>query len=80
LPNETDSILLVDPNTVLASAVTRKRLKPVARRNPQVFELLGGVDLIEFPAGYAPQLNRTALSGFLSSPTVEYVLRAFILE
>jgi len=39
VPDETDPVLIVDANAVLATPVARERLEPVARKHRQVAEL-----------------------------------------
>ncbi|KRC17442.1 hypothetical protein ASE31_29915 [Acidovorax sp. Root217] len=43
-PHEADSPLIVDADAVLALAVANQSFKSVARRNPQVEQLSGGVE------------------------------------
>jgi hypothetical protein len=38
IPAEADAPLIVDPNAMLARPVPAQRLKPVARRDPQIFK------------------------------------------
>ncbi len=51
-PNETDAESVVDPNTVLATAVAFESLEPVAREDGQVLQPMGGVQLPQFPLCY----------------------------
>jgi hypothetical protein len=46
--HEAESPLLVDADTVLALAISRKRLEPVARRNTQIFQAHCGIQLLQF--------------------------------
>jgi len=41
LPNEADTPLIVDPNTMLSRSITFQFLKAVGRRNTQRFQLTG---------------------------------------
>ena len=47
-PFETDSPLLVDPNTVLSLSIAFEGFQPVSRRNPQIFEANRGVQQLQF--------------------------------
>ena len=47
-PLETNPILLVDPDTVLAASVALQCFEPVPGRNPQIFESFDRVQLLEF--------------------------------
>jgi hypothetical protein len=49
-PSETDTPLIVDPDAVLAGAVTCQSLKPITRREPQVVKPGRGVQIAQFPA------------------------------
>src|SRR2546430_5958004 len=44
LPSEADAPLIVDPNTVLPSALPSKLLEPVPRRDTQIIESLSGIN------------------------------------
>ena len=79
-PRGTDPILLVDPDTMLAPSIPREQLKPVPGRNPQLIELLNGVELIQFAHSHAPKPTRAGRSSLLGSPAIEDVFRAFIPE
>ena len=43
-PDEADAVLVVDTNRVLSVAVASQLLEPVARRDAQVVDCLGGVE------------------------------------
>ena len=47
-PIETHPPFLVDPDAVLAGAVPPELLESVPRRNPEVRQLLGGIEHHEF--------------------------------
>jgi hypothetical protein len=49
-PNEADTPLIVDPDTVLAGTVSAQRFQAVARKQGQVFQTARGSQLIQFPA------------------------------
>ena len=44
LPSKADAPLIVDPNTVLPSALSAKLLESVSRRDAQILEGLGSID------------------------------------
>lgn len=50
-PDETDSVLAVDANAVLAVAVTGEFLEVVAGRASQVVDVCSGCDQKQFPTG-----------------------------
>jgi hypothetical protein len=50
-PPEADSPLLVDPDAVFADAITLQLLKPIARRDTQVTEHVGGIEDEQLPEG-----------------------------
>src|SRR5258705_11825491 len=60
-PNEATAELVVDPDRVLSLAIARQRLKPVARRRPQVAEIASGVEIAQFPTRYPDQIGRKAV-------------------
>jgi hypothetical protein len=51
-PNKTDAVFVIDPDGVLAPAVTPEWLQPVARRNPEIIQLSCHVELLEFSQSY----------------------------
>jgi hypothetical protein len=48
----------------LPLAITRKRLKAVAWRRPQVAKVAGGVEVAQFPARHLDQVGRKAFRAF----------------
>ena len=46
-PLEADTPLIINSDTVLPCSITAQTLKPVARRNPEVFETTRSVDLTQ---------------------------------
>jgi hypothetical protein len=58
VPPETDAPLVIDPNAVLARSVAHQLLQPVARRDPEVGEFHGGVQLPQLPQGDPLQGDR----------------------
>jgi hypothetical protein len=49
-PSEADSPLVVDANAVLSLPVSPQGLQPVSRRNPQIAEAAGNLELAELSA------------------------------
>jgi hypothetical protein len=61
LPHEADPILIVDPDTVLASPVAGKGLEVITRERTQVVESLGRMQLRQLALsdpGNAPEATR----------------------
>jgi hypothetical protein len=56
-PDKTDTPLCVHADAVLASAVTRQPLQPIAWRNSEILYDVGGVNELELPQGRP--LNRS---------------------
>jgi hypothetical protein len=50
-PDETHAVFVIDADGILAFAVTLERFQPISGRDPQVVELLGKVELLEFSEG-----------------------------
>ncbi len=59
-PDEANSPLVVDPNAVLALAVTQKFLEVVSRRNIQVSQGIRRIQNPEFDVGPALDVTRKA--------------------
>lgn len=57
-PPEADPVPLVNPDAVLASAVSHERLQAVPRRDPKLFQAFHGIELIKFPSRYGPKFMR----------------------
>ena len=55
-PDETDPVLVVDPDTVLPLPVPAERLPVVSRRDSQRPKRDRGVQLVQLPLRHAPQL------------------------
>jgi len=51
VPFKTYSPLVVDPDAVLSVAVACQLFQTVARRHPQIRDVLGGIDPFQFPHG-----------------------------
>jgi hypothetical protein len=47
-PDETDAILIVDPDAVLSDASSFQRFQPIARRYSKVAQVDGRFDLVQF--------------------------------
>jgi len=62
-PPEADAPLVVDADAVLTGPVSGELLEPVAWRDAEVGERLGGVQDEEFPAGAALEVGRPAPAG-----------------
>jgi hypothetical protein len=80
LPNETDPVLFVDPDTVLSRAVPLQPLQVIARGHFQLSYIPNAVDLVEFPARNYPKHLRAASSRDARSDAVKDVLRAGVSE
>ena len=63
-PDETHAVCVVETNGMLAFAVALKRFQPIAGRDPQVVELLGDVELLEFAKGNFLDVSRQVRSAF----------------
>jgi len=75
-PPKTDPPLIVGANTVLAGAAAFQLLEAIARRDTEIFELLGGVDHSELPEHEPVELGGEAANAF----TLEQPLRIAIGE
>ena len=62
-PLETDSLLVVDPNTVVPFPMPLQRLKTVPRQDRQVLKSRGGFEPIKFEPGHTlnPSKGRNPL-------------------
>jgi hypothetical protein len=69
LPFEADAILIIDPNTVLASSITSQALKTITRRYGQILQPTYPINLIELSPSHRPQLpgTHTARSRLISA-------------
>ena len=63
-PNKAHPELVVDPDRMLPLAIARQRLKTVARRRPQVAEIVRGIEVAQFSARHLDQIGRKALRTF----------------
>lgn len=80
LPPEANSILIVDPNAVLACAIATEPLKSVSGWNSQVLKTLNPIKLSQLPASNGPKVDRTGTTGPASVLAVEQVFGGFIGE
>jgi hypothetical protein len=80
LPNETDPVLFVDPDTVLSHAVPLQSFQVIAGGHFQLSYVPNAVDLVELPARNRPKRLRTAPSRDAGSGAVKDVFRASISE
>ena len=60
-PLETDAKLVVDPNAVLAFAISTQRLQPIAWRNTQLIQSHDRVQLVQLPSSDTPHYFGTNL-------------------
>ena len=79
-PDETDPILFVDTDAVLACPMSAQGLKSIARRDSKILQLLSRVDLIELPSGDCPEPLRTQFSRGSRIHTVEDVFGGLVVE
>ena len=54
-PAKTDSVLIIQPNTVLSLSIPFQGFQPVTWGNVEFLDCGHGVKLIEFASGYLPQ-------------------------
>jgi len=57
-PNEADTILIIDPNAVLACPFSTQRLKSVTWRDTQVVHMACGIELLKLEKRSPFQLLR----------------------
>src|SRR5207253_9978137 len=77
-PNETDPVLVVDPDAVLPLPVFAQRFYVVPRRDSQRRERDRCVQLVELALCDSPQLFGARASGRLGTALVEDILRSVI--
>lgn len=53
-PGETDAILLIDTDAVLATAIARQPLEPIAGGHGKLPEIAHPIELGELPSGRRP--------------------------
>lgn len=61
-PDKTDTVLVVDPNTMLPLPITDQSLQAIARRDVEFMERSDGIHLIQFPSSDFPDGWRTYLA------------------
>lgn len=59
-PAKTDTILIIDPNAVLACSITHQRLKPVAGRHVQVIQAFSDLKLAQLAQRYPLDADKTS--------------------
>jgi hypothetical protein len=62
-PNKTDSILIVNSNTVLAQSIATQLLQPVARRAFQILQSRSSIEHGQFPLRYRGGWRAISLAG-----------------
>lgn len=80
LPNEANTILIVDPDAVLTVSVTAQRFQPVAGGHRKLGQFLNAVDLVELPSSDRPESARTGTPGNSRVDSVEHVFGALIAK
>lgn len=63
-PDETNPILIVYPDRMLAFAVAFERFQPIGRGCPEIVQSGRGVQIAELPPRHLYQVGREALAGF----------------
>lgn len=79
-PVETDTILFIYSDTILAFPIAPQYLEPVTRRNAEIIQLCGGIDLVELSKGDAPDVARQNTSCVRRIYPVIDILRGSIRE
>jgi hypothetical protein len=80
LPAKAHTILVVDPNAVLAGAVPAQPLKSIARWDCQLRKLAHSIELVKLAACNRPQYFRASAARRPRFATVKYVLGSAIGE
>ena len=62
-PFEANTVLVVDSDAVLTGSIAFKLFETIAWWDPQVLEILGLVQLVQFSSSNLPQLSWTDLAG-----------------
>jgi len=73
-PGEAHPVLIVDPNAVLAIPITGQSLQTVAWWNPEIFETLSGVELVELASRHSPESLRATAASVFRVPAIEDVI------
>ena len=79
-PFEANAVPVVDPDAVLASAVSDEELQSVPRWGAKVIEGLGLVELVKLALGHAPEIRRTGSHRDLGAHVVEDLLGSSVPE
>ncbi len=79
-PDETNPILVINPQAMLPFTVTAQDLQPVSRWNFEFTKGRDRIQLIKFPSGYFPQRFRADLPRRFRIPAIENVYGAGIAE
>jgi hypothetical protein len=74
LPEEADSVLIVDFYAPLASSIPRQALEAIARRNGKLMKITHAVDLREFPVGGRPNGHGASGTRRLAPQAIEHIL------
>ena len=80
LPLETDTVLLIDPDAMLATARAAQPFEPIPWRNRQMSQILYPIELIQLASRDRPQLLRTSRAGGACVSPVEDVFRCLVVE
>ena len=79
-PSETDSKLLIDSDAELTLPVALQGLEAVAGRDPEVFQDVGLVQLIQATPGTGPEIRRAGFRCGFGIGAVKNVLGASAAE
>jgi hypothetical protein len=75
-PDEADTILLVDPDAVLARTVAFELFEAIRRWYAEIVQHVGLVKLIELATGNGPQSSRAGPRSGFGVRTVEHIAGA----
>ena len=73
VPHEADTVLLIYADAVLAGTVSLESFESIARRNPEIAELLGIVQTVELVASKLYEPGRALLSCRLRIESIEHI-------
>jgi hypothetical protein len=59
-PDEADAVLVIDPDAVLSTAVTRQCFQAIARERCEIPQIRGCVELLQLPLSHACNVLQTA--------------------
>jgi len=65
---------------MLSAAVSAQLLKPIPRRMAQIAQIIGGIQLIEFPGSYRPKRRGAYSPSGPGTLAIEDVLGARVFE